>query len=234
LAEDQGVPFRNYTKQQWTRYVKYYHQLTTQVDAEVGRVIGSVQAQFPDAVTVFTSDHGDLGGAHRMPYKCPAMYDELIRVPLAISWPKHIKPGKSDAMVSSIDLLPTLCDLADVTIPANVDGRSMRPMLNGQSATEAKWREFVVGEYYGKQKWRAPIRMIRSHRWKYTRYTRYGEELYDLKNDPAEIHNLANDADFKQVKEKLVSQLETWMDATDDPFENLRATDRSGIELDKN
>lgn len=233
LAEDQGKPFKNYTKRQWTRYAQYYHQLTTQVDAEVGRVMNSIRSQFPDALTVFTSDHGDLGGAHQMPYKCPAMYDELIRVPLAISWRQQVKPGTSDALVSSIDILPTLCDLAGVAIPANVDGRSMRLILNGQSTTESKWRDAVFGEYYGKQKWRAPMRMIRSHHWKYTRYTRYGEELYDLINDPAETHNLADDEDFKTMKQKLASQLEAWMNRTDDPFTSLRVTDRLGNQLDK-
>ncbi len=233
LAMDQGKPFQSYTKPQWTRYAQYYHQLTTQVDAEVGRVMNSVRGQFPDALTVFTSDHGDLGGAHQMPYKCPAMYDELIRVPLAISWRQQIKPGKSDALVSSIDILPTLCDLAEVPIPVTVDGRSVRPLLNGKSPVESSWRETVFGEYYGKQKWRAPMRMVRSHRWKYTRYTRYGEELYDLEKDPAEIHNLADDANFKTVKQKLASQLNDWMSRTDDPFNTLRVTDRFGEQLDK-
>ena len=74
LAEDQAVPFRNYTKEQWARYAKYYHQLTTQVDADVVRVIVSVQAHFPAAVTAFTSAPGDLGGPHHIPSKCPAMH----------------------------------------------------------------------------------------------------------------------------------------------------------------
>jgi arylsulfatase A-like enzyme len=98
---------------------------------------------------------------------------------------------------------------------------------------ESSWRETVFGEYYGKQKWRAPMRMVRSHRWKYTRYTRYGEELYDLEKDPAEIHNLADDANFQTVKQKLASQLNDWMSRTDDPFNTLRVTDRLGEQLDK-
>jgi arylsulfatase A-like enzyme len=232
LAADQGVPFANYTAEQWKRYVRYYHQLTTQVDVEIGRVVETIRAHAPSAITVFTSDHGDLGGAHRMPYKSPAMYDELIRVPLAISWPNKIKPTRSDALVSSIDLLPTLCDLAGIDIPRGVDGVSLGPLLKGQSAEEVGWRDAVFGEYFGKQSWRAPIRMVRTRRWKYTRYTKYGEELYDLESDPAEIKNLALDPTAQAEKERLITRLEAWMDRTDDPFDALRVTNRAGRELD--
>ena len=157
LAADQGVPFIGYTTDQWQRYVRFYHQLTTKVDADVGRVIDLIEEHSPDALIVFTSEHGDLGGAHGLPYKGPAMYEELIRVPLVISWPQRIRSGKSDAMISSIDLLPTLCDLAGVDPPADIDGRSFRPLVEGQSAEEVEWRDTVYGEYYGKQAWRAPI-----------------------------------------------------------------------------
>ena len=232
LTADQGVPFVGYTDQQWQRYVRYYHQLTTQVDAEIGRVAETIHAHAPNAITVFTSDHGDLGGAHRLPYKCPAMYEELIRVPLAIAWPNQIKPARTDALVSSIDLLPTLCDLAGIDVPAGVDGASLRPLLEGRSAEDVGWRDAVFAEYYGKQNWRAPIRMVRTHRWKYTIYTKYGEELYDLKNDPAEIHNLANDPAVQAEKTKLAARLEGWMNQTGDSFDDLRVTDRKGRQID--
>ena len=75
-------------------------------------MVDLVDEYSPRSLIVFTSEHGDLGGAHGLPYKGPAMYEELIRVPLVISWPDQILVGESDALVSSIDLLPTLCDLA--------------------------------------------------------------------------------------------------------------------------
>lgn len=228
LLEDQGKPFLNYSAEQWRRYVRFYHQLTTQVDAELGRVAGLIREHSASAVTVFTSEHGDLGGAHGLPYKCPAMYDELIRVPLAIMWPGHIEPARSNALVSSIDLLPTLCDLAGVDIPAGVDGLSLRPLLEGKAPADTNWREALFGEYYGKQNWRAPIRMVRTHRWKYVRYTHYGEELYDLRADPAEMNNLADARSAASQKRKLRRMLNDWIRRTNDPFPTWTATDRNG------
>jgi arylsulfatase A-like enzyme len=228
LEQDQGKPFLDYDHAAWKRYVRYYHQLTTQVDADLGKVHRLIEQHSPDAVTVLTSDHGDLGGAHGLPYKCPAMYEELIRVPLAISWPGHLSVGRSDALVSSIDLLPTLCELAEIKIPNGVDGKSLGPLLEGKSPAEAGWRQAMFGEYYGKQSWRSPIRMIRTDRWKFCRYTRYGEELYDLENDPAELHNLASEPEHAATKQRLATQLDTWIGETNDPFPTLTATDRKG------
>jgi arylsulfatase A-like enzyme len=232
LEQDQGKPFLEYDHAAWERYVRYYHQLTTQVDADLGTVHRLIQQHCPEAITVFTSDHGDLGGAHGLPYKCPAMYEELIRVPLAISWPGHIAAGRSDALVSSIDLLPTLCELAEIAVPSGVDGKSLGPLLRGKSPAEAGWRTAMFGEYYGKQSWRSPIRMIRTDRWKYCRYTRYGEELYDLSNDPAELNNLASKPEHAAVKRQLSTRLDAWIRETNDPFPNLTVTDRQGKELE--
>ena len=232
LEADQGVPFIGYTDDQWRRYVRFYHQLTTEVDADVGRVVDLVDEYSPRSLIVFTSEHGDLGGAHGLPYKGPAMYEELIRVPLVISWPDQILVGESDALVSSIDLLPTLCDLAGIDPPGDIDGRSLRPLLEGQTVEESGWQDTVFGEYYGKQSWRVPIRMVRTRLWKYMRYVHYGEELYDLLNDPYEMENLADRSDAQEVKRQLAASLEEWMIETSDPFHLIKATDRSGREID--
>ena len=85
------------------------------------------------------------------------MYEELVRVPLVIAWPQKIRPARSDALVSLIDLFPTLCDLTGVPPPGRIDGVSLRPVLEQRSA---RVREMVFGEYYGKQSWRVPIRMV--------------------------------------------------------------------------
>lgn len=228
LMQDQGQPFVGYTHEDWLRYVKFYHQLTTKVDADLGKVVKHIQEHSPNAVTVFTADHGDLGGAHGLPYKCPAMYEELIRVPLAISWPGKIQSGRCDALVNSIDLLPTLCNLSGIDLPMGMDGESLRPLLVDGSQGSDGWRDVMFGEYFGKQAWRSPIRMVRSHRWKYTRYLKYGEELYDLEKDPAELVNLADDPSHTDIKRELAEKLDQWLVQTEDPFIELTVTDRQG------
>ena len=110
------------------------------------------------------------------PYKGRRCTKSWCGVPLVISWPGRIRAARSDALVSLIDLLPTLCDLAGVPAPSGIDGVSLRPVLE-QRAPQV--REMVFAEYDGKQSWRVPIRMVRTERWKYVRYVSYGEELYD-------------------------------------------------------
>ena len=225
LEEDQGKPFAGAGREVWRRYRAFYNGLVETVDREIGTVLDAFAASDVPPITIFTTDHGDHGGAHGLPYKGPAMYEELVRVPLVISWPGRIRPARSDALVSLIDLLPTLCDLTGVAAPDGVDGLSLRPVLERRAD---KVREMVFGEYYGKQAWRVPIRMVRTARWKYVRYLNYGEELYDLAADPGELRNLAREAKGKSERARLAHELDDWIRRTGDPFPTLTTTDRSG------
>ncbi len=228
LAEDQGKPFRHYTRDQWRRYGAFYQQLTLKVDGEVGRVVKALRSANPKTLIVFSSDHGDLGGAHGLPYKGPAMYEELIRVPLIISWPGGIAPKVSDALVSQLDLLPTLCALAGIDAPPSLDGRSLQPLLTGATADATPWRDALVLEYYGKQNWRVPIRAIRTRAWKFVRYRHYGDELYHLERDPHERTNLANEKAHASTRQAFAARLDRWMKRTQDPFDRLTVTNRQG------
>ena len=87
----------------------------------------------------------------------------------------------------------------------------------------------IFGEYYGKQAWRVPIRMVRTARWKYVRYLSYGEELYDLAEDPGELRNLAREPGAAaSERTRLSRELDAWIRRTGDPFPRLTTTDRSG------
>jgi arylsulfatase A-like enzyme len=225
LEEDQGKPFARAGREQWRRYRAFYNKLIETVDAEIGTVIDAVGRQGPPPITVFSADHGDLGGAHGLPYKGPAMYEELVRVPLVISWPKKIRAARSTALVSLIDLLPTLCDLTGGPAPAGVDGLSLRSVLEQRAPGV---RDMVFGEYYGKQSWRVPIRMVRTERWKYVRYVSYGEELYDLTTDPGELRNVVKEPRVASERTRFARELDSWIRRTGDPFPELTNTDRSG------
>jgi arylsulfatase A-like enzyme len=229
LEADQGRPFVGADGDMWRRYRAFYNGLVERVDREIGLVLDVLGRRDTPPITVLTSDHGDLGGAHGLPFKGPAMYDELVRVPLVIAWPGGIPAGRSDALVSLIDLLPTLCDLAGVPAPAGVDGLSLRPLLEPRASGRRAWRrDMIVGEYYGKQAWRVPIRMVRTARWKYVRYLGYGEELYDLTADPGELRNLAREPRAASERTRLARELDEWIRRTADPFPQLTVTDRAG------
>jgi arylsulfatase A-like enzyme len=225
LAEDQGKPFVGADGTVWRRYRAFYNGLIETVDGEIGTVLDAFKRSDVPPITVFSTDHGDLGGAHGLPYKGPAMYEELVRVPLVISWPGRIRAARSDALVSLIDLLPTLCDLAGIDVPAHLDGVTLRPVLQ---QSRRRVREMIFGEYYGKQSWRVPIRMVRTERWKYVRYLSDGEELYDLGADPGELRNLAHEPAFAAERIRLAREMDAWIRRTDDPFPRLMTTDRSG------
>ena len=229
LEADQGRPFVGADEAVWRRYRAFYNGLIETVDREIGLVLEALPRRDLPPITVFSSDHGDLGGAHGLPYKGPVMYEELIRVPLAIAWPGRIRSARSDALVSLIDLLPTLCDLTGVKAPSGVDGLTLRPILEPAASRRETWaRDMVFGEYYGKQAWRVPIRMVRTVRWKYVRYAGYGDELYDLERDPGELRNLAREPSAASERTRLARELDDWIRRTDDPFPTLTVTDRSG------
>jgi arylsulfatase A-like enzyme len=197
---------------------------------------------------VATSDHGDMDGHHKLIYKGPFMYDQMMRVPLIIKLPPAYQssvghtpiPGKTDFPTVNVDLAPTLADFAGLPLTGpnaiNGDGISLKSLLTGEGAgqVDIPGREFVVGQYYSKQKWVNPIRMICTDRYKYNIYCSgkeiTGEELYDLKSDPDEIHNRAGEKQLELVRSELREKLEDWMKENNDPFYTQKPTDRMGKE----
>ena len=233
LQEDQGRAARGLTEEGWIDYLNVYEYLVEKVDGNIGKILTALRKRKVDkrTIIVFTSDHGDHTGGHGLPFKGPAMYEELVRIPLAISFPERIPPRKRvDEFVVNVDLLPTLCDLANLPSPKRIHGRSLTPLLEGR---KVPWRDYVIGEYYSKQRWVNPIRMVRTTHWKYTRYRTWGEELYDLRNDPGELNNLAGSEPHAAIKRELRHILDEWMGKTADPFESLFPTDRAGRSVEQ-
>lgn len=147
--------------------------------------------QLERTMIVFTSDNGyfwgehDLGGKH-------GPYEESIRVPLLVRYPKLIKRGTViDSFALNIDLAPTFLAAADVRVPPNMQGRSLLPLLRGDTATARA--SFLAEFFLGSGTPRFPTwQAVRDPRWKYVRYAGLPEmdELYDLQTDPLEMTNL--------------------------------------------
>jgi len=160
------------------------------VDDQVGRVIAGMKAKglWENTIVVYSSDHGDMDTFHKLIFKGPFMYEHMIRVPTLIRVPPEL--GGMAPFIErehdwvNVDLMPTVLDLVGLDVP-DVDGASFKPLLT--TGSQEKAREFVVTQYYGKQQWVNPIRSIRNHQFKYNLYIEFGEELYDLVNDPEEI-----------------------------------------------
>ena len=136
------------------------------------------------------------------------MYQHSIGVPLILSGPGIPAGRRENAQCYLRDLYPTLCDLAGIALPADLDGKSLVPVLKGASDPH----EFVVGYFTDTQ------RMIRTDRWKLIRYLKiHREQLFDLANDPDELNDLIADPNQKAVADKLRTQLTDWLPAHGDP-----------------
>jgi len=192
------------------------------VDAEIGRVIDAVHALVPqDTYIVFTSDHGDMLGAHRLRGKGPAMYEEIAHVPLIVEQPGGAGAGTvNSTLVSHIDLLPTMLELAGLDIPPILEGQSLVPFLEGEEDAERS----VVMEFQRYEiehdSWGGfqPIRCIVSGDHKLVINLLHTDELYDLKEDPAEINNLIHHPDHTDIRDRLHERLLDWTYKKRDPF----------------
>jgi len=187
-----------YRDEDWRMHRWAYKRLTEMVDAQIGKVLDALRASGleEETVVIFTSDHGDLDGAHRLEHKS-AFYEESACVPLIISQRGVTPAGHVDAVhpvSNGLDLIPTLCDYAGIGKPEALRGRSLRPLAEGQGGD---WREAVPVES-------SVGRMVATRRYKYVRHFEgaHAEQLYDLERDPHEMRNSLEEAGNEAVVER--------------------------------
>jgi uncharacterized sulfatase len=194
----------------------------TFIDQEIGRLLNTIEASVPGAMILYTSDHGVFLDAHRLLDKGPAMYDEITRVPFLVKWP-GITPANtvSSSLVSHIDIAPTLLDFFGFEAPKTLEGQSMLPLLRNPQSTPRKevfveWGRYEVDHdgFGGYQ----PIRCIRNERYKLSIHLMTTDELYDMKEDPAEMNNLIDSPGHAGLRNAMHDKLMDWMDTSRDPF----------------
>jgi arylsulfatase A-like enzyme len=176
------------------------------VDENVGRVLAALDELklAENTVVIFTSDNGFYLGEHRLGDKRSA-YDESLRIPLLVRWPKLGESARGrvvDQMALNVDLAPTLLDLAGVKVPAEMHGRSWRPLLEAKDDTAPPWRTSFFYEYFFERNFRIPtVLAVRTEQAKLIKYPGHEEwtELFDLKSDPYETKNLAADPAAREL-----------------------------------
>ena len=205
-----------WSEAQWRYYIWNYYRMVEMVDAEIGRVLKALDdgGEADNTVVVFTADHGEGRGRHRLVVK-NYLYDEAAKVPLIVAGPGRVPENKVDKthLVCGLDILPTVCDLAGLEPPPNVRGRSLRPLLEGK---DVAWRGFVPAEVT------ITGRMIRTPRFKYITYKRDPvEQLFDVQADPGETKNLAGEAEFASAlkdHQRLLARWEASLDVAPVPL----------------
>ena len=197
----------HFTTNDWRLHRWAYARLTELVDGQIGQVMSALWETGLDTNTlvVFTSDHGDMDASHHLEHKS-VFYDEASRVPFIVSWKGVTKAGlvdKEHLISTGQDLIPTLCDFADIPAPTTIKGRSVRALAEGRAP--AAWRETQVAE-------NGESRMLRSARYKYVVYAAGArrEMLTDMINDSEEMKNLAQDPALAPVLEEHRHLLKEW------------------------
>ena len=189
------------TPDEMRRHLADYYATISHLDHEVGRIFNTVNERgwADKTIVIYSSDQGlAVGGRHGLMGK-QNLY-EHVKPPLIFAGP-GIPHGQSDALVYLYDLFPTICDLADTKTPSVVEGRSLLPVVMGE---QARVRDWLFGAYKNCQ------RMVRDERWKLIEYNAGGTrntQLFDLQNDPDELHNLATDPQHVEHLKKLRSVL---------------------------
>lgn len=207
----------------YQRYIKDYLRCIASVDDNVGRLLDYLDEKglTEDTIVIYTSDQGFFLGDHGW-YDKRFMYEESLRMPFLIRYPRSIKPGTStDAFALNVDFAQTFLDYAGIEAPEDMQGRSLRPILEGEVPEDWQtsmyyryWEhmsEHNVAAHYG----------IRTHRYKLIYY--YGEglgvpgardikrepawELFDLEKDPFELNNVYSDPAYQDVVEELKKEL---------------------------
>lgn len=201
-----------------------YMGLVKQIDDQMGRLMQFLEesGRLDKTVIIFTSDHGDYLGDHWLGEK-DLYHEEAIRIPLIIVDPSPEADGTrgmvSDALVESIDLLPTLVELGGGRAqPHRLEGRSLLPLLRGDRAGD--WRDFVISEIdYSGRAARQILKLhpddcratvLRTDRWKYILHERFRPQLFDLANDPHEFIDLGQDPAYEPVRRELHERLFIW------------------------
>ncbi len=196
----------------YERYIKDYLRCIDSVDENVGRILKYLDNSglAENTVVVYTSDQGFYLGEHGW-FDKRWIYEQSLRMPLLVRYPREALSGavNKDDMVLNLDFAPTFLDYANVEIPSDMQGRSFRGVLKGK--TPSDWRQAVYYHYYEYPGWHKVKRHygIRTKRYKLVHfyYDIDAWELYDLENDPNEIHNVYDEPAYQAVVKKLKSQL---------------------------
>ncbi|MBI1176922.1 sulfatase-like hydrolase/transferase [bacterium] len=206
LASTRPWPYFGVTKDQARESKRAYYAAISFVDAQIGKILDAVErlGLRDNTIIVFWSDHGYHLGEHGLWFK-QSCFEEAARVPMIVAAPGSKNAGRATARLAElVDLYPTLSDLAGLTPPKNLEGFSLRPLLENPAA---EWDHPAFTQV---QRGPGPGHSVRTDHWRYTRWVNgeQGEELYNQDADPEELNNLADDPQYAATVKRMRGLLE--------------------------
>jgi arylsulfatase A-like enzyme len=204
----------------WSQIVAKYYGVVSFIDSCVGEVRKTIRELGieNETIIVFSTDHGDAMGSHGHFEKAGTMYDEVFRIPMIVKGPREwVTPGRINAFVRSLDLMPTFVEWSGSQISTSIDGRSLAPWGRGDKVKN--WPDSVYCEHHGEVWGYHSQRMVRTERWKYVYDPHSMDELYNLEDDPGELFNRVNDSACCEVLQEMKARLLGWNDVTNDMFQ---------------
>lgn len=208
----------------WRRIIGKYWGFCTFVDDQVGRLLGALSelGQERNTAVLFSTDHGDMTGAHGGFWDKDAfMYEETYHIPLLARVPGLTKAGSvCHRLVSNMDLATTALDVAGLLAPVDAsgagayDGRSLVPLFR---EPDGAWRDDLMCEFHG-HRYLYSQRMVRWGDVKYIYNASEEDEVYDLRHDPHELTNVLNEPSYRPVVQEGRQRLLKWIDDSRDPI----------------
>jgi arylsulfatase A-like enzyme len=201
----------------WKNWVATYYGFVTMIDAQIGRIFESLEQMGLDenTVVIFSCDHGEHCGAHGGIHdKSSMMYQETYHIPLMVRVPGMETVNINDKPITNMDILPTCLGLAGIDVDRSLDGRSLVPLLQNDTA---EWDDTAYCMFNGHH-YLYEARMITDGRYKYVFNAPEIDELYDLENDPWEMDNLASQDAYQTKIDEMRQLLMDWAVRTDDPL----------------
>ncbi|MEE2657141.1 MAG: sulfatase-like hydrolase/transferase [Candidatus Latescibacterota bacterium] len=208
----------NYGWEGFQQIAARYFGHCTLIDDMVGKVVAKLEERgvLDNTIVVYTTDHGDCLGAHKLIEKGEFMYDEIYRIPLVIADPRCKAPGSTnDDLVYLQEVTASLLDAAGVGVPDHFDGDSFLPAIRGQ---HLKWDRDDVYCVFERHFTVAQQRMVRTRTHQFTFNSADQGELYDLQADPYQLHNRYGDPDLEDVRLDLMQRMRGHMERLDDPL----------------
>jgi arylsulfatase A-like enzyme len=204
----------------YQRYAKNYLRCVKGVDESVGRLMETLSALNLDdnTIVIYSSDQGFYIGDHGW-FDKRWMYEESLKMPFVIKWPGAVQPGSRDKtnMIQNLDYAETFLEIAGAEIPADMQGRSLVPLLKGEQPKD--WRKSIYYHYYEYPSVHMVPRHygVRTETHKLMRFYQFDEwEFYDLQADPDELKNEYNNPAYADEIAELKTELERLRDHYDD------------------